>query len=104
MEGTVSYLVRRLLWVPLILFIVSFFTFLIARLGPGDVFLLLVLERRLRVLEGLLGAGVHAAGLPVRAEDPGDAPAGQVTYPALLPDVDLSCGLRLVRRAHPRRC
>ena len=36
MEGTVSYLVRRLLWVPLILVIVSAFTFTIARLGPGD--------------------------------------------------------------------
>jgi ABC-type dipeptide/oligopeptide/nickel transport system permease component len=36
MEGTVSYLVRRLLWVPLILLIVSAFTFTIARLGPGD--------------------------------------------------------------------
>lgn len=36
MEGTVSYLVRRLLWVPVILLIVSAFTFTIARLGPGD--------------------------------------------------------------------
>ena len=36
MEGTVSYLMRRLLWVPLILLIVSAFTFTIARLGPGD--------------------------------------------------------------------
>src|SRR5918995_4721780 len=36
MEGTLSYLVRRLIWVPLILFVVSFFTFALARLGPGD--------------------------------------------------------------------
>jgi ABC-type dipeptide/oligopeptide/nickel transport system permease component len=36
MEGTVSYLMRRLVWVPLIIFIVSAFTFTIARLGPGD--------------------------------------------------------------------
>src|SRR5690242_17159759 len=36
MEGTISYLIRRLLWVPLILFIVSFSTFALARLGPGD--------------------------------------------------------------------
>jgi peptide/nickel transport system permease protein len=36
MEGTISYLMRRLLWVPVVLFIVSFFTFAIARLGPGD--------------------------------------------------------------------
>jgi ABC-type dipeptide/oligopeptide/nickel transport system permease component len=36
MEGTVSYLVRRLMWVPLILFVVTAFTFTVARLGPGD--------------------------------------------------------------------
>jgi ABC-type dipeptide/oligopeptide/nickel transport system permease component len=36
MEGTFSYLMRRLLWVPLILFVVSFVTFALARLGPGD--------------------------------------------------------------------
>src|SRR5438132_5927414 len=36
MEGTLSYLMRRLLWVPLILFVVSFVTFTLARLGPGD--------------------------------------------------------------------
>ncbi len=31
-----SYLVRRLLWVPAILFVVTFVTFVMARLGPGD--------------------------------------------------------------------
>ena len=36
MEGTLSYVMRRLLWVPLILFVVSFVTFALARLGPGD--------------------------------------------------------------------
>lgn len=34
--GTLPYLMRRLLWVPLILFVVSSVTFTIARLGPGD--------------------------------------------------------------------
>jgi len=34
--GTFSYLMRRLLWVPLILFVVSSVTFTLARLGPGD--------------------------------------------------------------------
>ena len=33
---TFSYLVRRLMWVPLILLIVSFVTFALGRLGPGD--------------------------------------------------------------------
>jgi oligopeptide transport system permease protein len=36
MESTGSYLMRRLLWVPPILIIVSFFTFALVRLGPGD--------------------------------------------------------------------
>jgi peptide/nickel transport system permease protein len=36
MEGTFSYLLRRLLWVPVILFFVSFVTFALARFGPGD--------------------------------------------------------------------
>ena len=36
MEGTFSYLIRRLLWVPPILLVVSFSTFAIARFGPGD--------------------------------------------------------------------
>jgi len=36
MESTLSYLLRRLLWVPPVLFVVSFFTFALVRLGPGD--------------------------------------------------------------------
>jgi ABC-type dipeptide/oligopeptide/nickel transport system permease component len=36
MEGMASYIMRRLLWVPPILFVVSFVTFTLARLGPGD--------------------------------------------------------------------
>ncbi len=36
MESMVSYLFRRLLWVPPVLFVVSFFTFALVRLGPGD--------------------------------------------------------------------
>ena len=36
MDGTFAYLMRRLLWVPLILFFVSFITFALARFGPGD--------------------------------------------------------------------
>ena len=36
MEGTFSYLIRRLLWVPLILFVVTSVTFSLARFGPGD--------------------------------------------------------------------
>ncbi|MPZ49454.1 MAG: ABC transporter permease subunit [Dehalococcoidia bacterium] len=35
-SGTTSYLVRRLMWVPVILFVVSFVTFALGRLGPGD--------------------------------------------------------------------
>lgn len=31
-----SYIARRLLWLPVILFVVSFTTFTIARFGPGD--------------------------------------------------------------------
>ena len=31
-----AYVIRRLLWLPVILLIVSFFTFTIARFGPGD--------------------------------------------------------------------
>ena len=31
-----GYIIRRLLWLPVILLIVSFFTFAIARFGPGD--------------------------------------------------------------------
>ena len=36
MESTLSYLMRRLLWVPPVLFVVTFATFALARLGPGD--------------------------------------------------------------------
>lgn len=36
MESTLSYLMRRLLWVPPVLFAVTFATFALARLGPGD--------------------------------------------------------------------
>jgi peptide/nickel transport system permease protein len=31
-----AYVVRRLLWLPVVLFVVSFATFVLARLGPGD--------------------------------------------------------------------
>jgi oligopeptide transport system permease protein len=34
--GTLAYLMRRLLWVPVVLFVVSAVTFTLARLGPGD--------------------------------------------------------------------
>jgi ABC-type dipeptide/oligopeptide/nickel transport system permease component len=36
MEGNASYIARRLLWVPPILLVVTFVTFTLARLGPGD--------------------------------------------------------------------
>jgi ABC-type dipeptide/oligopeptide/nickel transport system permease component len=36
MESRLSYILRRLLWVPGILFVVSFVTFALARYGPGD--------------------------------------------------------------------
>jgi ABC-type dipeptide/oligopeptide/nickel transport system permease component len=36
MEGRLSYILRRLLWVPPILLIVTFATFALARFGPGD--------------------------------------------------------------------
>ena len=36
MENKLAYVFRRLLWVPPTLFIVSFLTFTMARLGPGD--------------------------------------------------------------------
>jgi ABC-type dipeptide/oligopeptide/nickel transport system permease component len=36
MEGKFAYVVRRLLWVPVILFFVTFVTFALARFGPGD--------------------------------------------------------------------
>ena len=31
-----TYIVRRLLWLPAILLIVSFITFVLGRYGPGD--------------------------------------------------------------------
>ena len=36
MQGLLAYAIRRLLWMPVILFIVSFLTFTITRFGPGD--------------------------------------------------------------------
>ena len=36
MQGVVPYIIRRLLWAPLILFAVSFVAFTVTRLGPGD--------------------------------------------------------------------
>lgn len=36
MQGLLAYTIRRLLWMPVILFVVSFLTFTITRFGPGD--------------------------------------------------------------------
>src|SRR5688572_32175958 len=36
MDSTFNYLARRLLWVPAILFFVTFVAFALARFGPGD--------------------------------------------------------------------
>jgi len=36
MQGLLAYTLRRLLWAPVILLIVSFFAFTITRFGPGD--------------------------------------------------------------------
>ena len=36
MDGRTAYFMRRLLWVPVILFFVTFITFGLARFGPGD--------------------------------------------------------------------
>jgi ABC-type dipeptide/oligopeptide/nickel transport system permease component len=36
MEGRLAYVLRRLLWVPAILVVVTFVTFALARFGPGD--------------------------------------------------------------------
>ena len=36
MQGLLGYTIRRLLWLPVILFIVSFFAFALTRFGPGD--------------------------------------------------------------------
>ena len=36
MQGLLGYTIRRLLWLPVILFVVSFLAFSITRFGPGD--------------------------------------------------------------------
>jgi ABC-type dipeptide/oligopeptide/nickel transport system permease component len=36
MDARTAYILRRLLWVPVILFFVTFVTFALARFGPGD--------------------------------------------------------------------
>jgi len=36
MQGLLAYIIRRLLWLPVILVVVSFFTFMLTRFGPGD--------------------------------------------------------------------
>jgi ABC-type dipeptide/oligopeptide/nickel transport system permease component len=36
MDSTLNYLARRLLWVPFILFFITFISFALARFGPGD--------------------------------------------------------------------
>ncbi len=36
MQGLSGYIIQRLLWLPFILFVVSFFSFTITRLGPTD--------------------------------------------------------------------
>jgi peptide/nickel transport system permease protein len=36
MQGLTGYVIRRLLWLPVILFAVSFFAFTLTRYGPGD--------------------------------------------------------------------
>jgi ABC-type dipeptide/oligopeptide/nickel transport system permease component len=36
MQGLLGYIIRRLLWAPVILLFVSFFAFTITRFGPGD--------------------------------------------------------------------
>lgn len=36
MQGLLAYVIRRLLWAPVILLLVSFFAFMITRFGPGD--------------------------------------------------------------------
>jgi len=36
MQGLLGYTIRRLLWVPVVLFAVSFFAFTITRFGPAD--------------------------------------------------------------------
>jgi ABC-type dipeptide/oligopeptide/nickel transport system permease component len=46
MQGLVGYLLRRLLWLPVILFAVSFIAFTITRFGPGDPVDVLAGQRR----------------------------------------------------------
>ena len=36
MDGLAAYVIRRLLFLPIVLFVVSFSTFYITRWGPGD--------------------------------------------------------------------
>ena len=36
MQGLAAYIIRRLLWAPLILLAVSLATFALGRFGPGD--------------------------------------------------------------------
>jgi ABC-type dipeptide/oligopeptide/nickel transport system permease component len=36
MQGLAGYIIRRLLWAPLILLAVSLATFALGRFGPGD--------------------------------------------------------------------
>ena len=36
MQGLAGYIIRRLLWAPLILLAVSLVTFALGRFGPGD--------------------------------------------------------------------
>jgi ABC-type dipeptide/oligopeptide/nickel transport system permease component len=36
MQGLLGYTIRRLLWLPVILFVVSFLAFTLTRFGPGD--------------------------------------------------------------------
>ena len=38
MQGLSGYIIQRLLWLPFILFVVSFFSFTITRLGPTDAY------------------------------------------------------------------
>ena len=46
MQGLIGYIIRRLLWLPIVLLLVSFFTFMIARFGPGDPVTVLVGQHR----------------------------------------------------------
>ncbi len=55
-----SYIARRLLWVPVLLFLVSFITFVLGQFGPGDPVQLIMGQysdpaavQRIRELRGL---------------------------------------------------